>query len=76
MDKTTLKEIFPVETQLINEGKCPVCGELINMADFRDDLSRQEHRITGLCQKDQDKFFDDIATQSSDKDAFTDIITH
>lgn len=39
----------------IAEGKCPVCGREIG--HFRDALSEQEFRISGLCQGCQDRVF-------------------
>jgi len=48
---------FGAEVDLVKEGKCPFCKELVNDADFRDELSRKDHKITGLCQKCQDKTY-------------------
>lgn len=44
-----------------NAGICPFCNKKITFAlsEFRDDLSRKEFRISGLCQKCQDEFFVD-----------------
>lgn len=53
-----IEAVFPEETQNIKEGKCPFCAEPINMDDFKDDLSRKEFEISGMCQKCQDDFFD------------------
>ena len=38
------------------EGLCPFCGREVNMDDFRDDLSRHEFELSGLCQMCQDYF--------------------
>jgi hypothetical protein len=39
-------------------GHCPFCGTNINeFSDFKDELSLAEYRISGLCQKCQDKMF-------------------
>ena len=46
------KEIERAEARL-----CPFCGLPVNMEDFRDELSRKESRISGLCQNCQDEFF-------------------
>lgn len=35
------------------------CAQPINMDDFKDDLSRKEYQISGLCQKCQDSVFGD-----------------
>jgi hypothetical protein len=41
-----------------HEGKCPFCGKLVDpMNEFRDEKSRREFQISGLCQKCQDEFF-------------------
>jgi len=41
----------------VEKGLCPFCGNPVNFEDFRDDLSRREFKISGLCQKCQDEFF-------------------
>lgn len=41
--------------KLMNEGRCPLCK--CKIGDFRDELSRREYKISGLCQKCQDKIF-------------------
>lgn len=39
-------------------GFCPFCNKEVNSpSEFRDALSLKEHRISGLCQKCQDKTF-------------------
>ena len=49
---------FGVDPQL---GRCPFCGEPVDPdldnGEFRDDLSRKECRISGLCQSCQDTVF-------------------
>jgi len=52
-----LKKVFPTERERVSEGKCPFCGETINESDFRDETSRKEFEISGMCQKCQDDFF-------------------
>lgn len=44
-----------VET--VEKGNCPFCGEHVNLDEFRDELSRKEFQISGICQKCQDDFF-------------------
>ena len=34
---------------------CPLCAKPLNRVDFRDDLSKREFCISGLCQACQDK---------------------
>lgn len=48
---------FGKEVALAEGGHCPGCSEKINNLDFRDDLSRKEFGISGLCQKCQDSVF-------------------
>ena len=38
-------------------GKCPFCGKEVTESEFKDELSLREFRISGLCQKCQDEFF-------------------
>lgn len=38
-------------------GLCPSCGKDMKDAKFRDNLSKQEFDISGLCQDCQDKIF-------------------
>jgi len=37
--------------------RCPFCQSVINPDDFRDERSRREFFISGLCQKCQDETF-------------------
>lgn len=53
-----MMEVFPKEMERKDQGKCPFCGKEINPeTDFRDDLSRREFKISGLCQECQDDIF-------------------
>lgn len=36
---------------------CPLCGNPVKMEDFKDDLSRKEFAISGMCQECQDGIF-------------------
>jgi hypothetical protein len=49
--------VFPEKRKLIEEGRCPTCKGRIMAEDFRDDLSRKEYGISGMCQKCQDSVF-------------------
>ena len=42
-------------TQSIIDNICVICGE--DATDFRDDVSRREYTISGMCQMCQDKVF-------------------
>jgi transcription initiation factor IIE alpha subunit len=60
MNKQMLKEAgFDREVKLIEEGRCPCCGEIVNEEDFRDEPSKKEHKISGMCQSCQDSVFED-----------------
>ena len=55
MVRDTLRKLgYHKEVALMEQGICPVCGEAINMAEFRDEVSRRECSISGLCQNCQD----------------------
>jgi len=48
---------FKDEVELVAEGKCPFCRSVITEKSFRDELSKREFKISGLCQVCQDKTF-------------------
>lgn len=50
-----IEEIFPGTAKAIEENRCPLCQQPIT--EFRDELSAREYRISGMCQKCQDKAF-------------------
>jgi hypothetical protein len=61
MDKNFMRKMgFEAELKLIEEGKCPFCTEMVKDSDFRDDLSRKEFKLSGLCQFCQDATFGQI----------------
>lgn len=53
----TMGLIKPGTTDLIKEGKCPMCGEKINVNTFTSELSLKEFVISGMCQECQDGIF-------------------
>ena len=57
MNKDIMKALFPNEVKEVEQGKCPFCHEVVKMEDFRDELSRKEYSISGLCQTCQDEMF-------------------
>lgn len=57
MNKDILEKLFPDMVKLIEEGKCPTCGNAIKIEDFTDPLSVKEFRISGMCQTCQNKTF-------------------
>jgi len=49
---------FDKEVEKVEKGECPFCGsDKVKPEDFRDDKSRREHQISGLCQSCQDEIF-------------------
>lgn len=48
-------KILPAAAEAIKKDICPVCGRPIGQ--FRDELSKREYRISGLCQACQDEVF-------------------
>jgi len=57
--ESVLTSIFGVDRRKsITENKCVFCATPINPeTEFRDECSRREYRISGICQKCQDKTF-------------------
>lgn len=49
---------FKTEVARVKAHKCPFCNKDIIMSRFRDERSRREYKITGLCQVCQDDMFD------------------
>lgn len=48
-------KIFPKMADRIKKSKCTTCNDRI--LKFRDELSRKEYSISGMCQECQDKVF-------------------
>lgn len=58
MNKDIMKKAgFGKEVKAIEEKRCPLCKQKINMREFRDSLSEKECGISGMCQNCQDDFF-------------------
>ncbi len=58
MNKEIMKNAgFKEEVKNVEEGKCPFCKKVVLASSFRDNLSRKEFNISGLCQDCQDKTF-------------------
>jgi hypothetical protein len=49
---------FGKEVAMVKKNKCPFCRRPVKDSDFRDDLSRKEYKISGLCQRCQDETFE------------------
>lgn len=41
----------------VDHNQCPTCGRFVDLKDMRDELSRREFEISGMCQKCQDEVF-------------------
>lgn len=54
------------------QGKCPFCYEIVVHSDFKDEISRREFSISGLCQKCQDKTFYEDMAEARDEDNYED----
>jgi hypothetical protein len=49
---------FGKEVKLIKKGRCPFCCLPVDESDFKDELSKKEFELSGMCQSCQSKFFD------------------
>jgi len=56
MESIGIKEIKEMY-KLKEAGKCPFCSSDVNINDFKDKLSKEEFKLSGLCQDCQDEFF-------------------
>ena len=58
MNKDIMQQMgFGSEVKLVEARKCPFCTKPVDVNDFRNEISRRENSISGLCQKCQDDFF-------------------
>ena len=59
MNKDIMKQAgFSKEVTMVENGVCPTCCKPIDLRyGFRNDKSRREFEISGMCQKCQDEFF-------------------
>ena len=48
---------FKKEVERFESGVCPFCKRDITENEFKDEKSLREYRISGLCQRCQDKMF-------------------
>lgn len=55
MNEKIMDSIFPNTSQRIKDKICPLCEKQIG--DFKDELSKKEYKISGMCQKCQDDMF-------------------
>ena len=60
MNENIMRQVgFNKEMDRVEAGKCPMCNKVINPSEFKDELSRKEFKISGMCQKCQDDIFDE-----------------
>ena len=52
-------QVIKEMVHLVDEGNCPICGTA-GPFKFKDELSRKEFMISGICQKCQDKYFKEV----------------
>lgn len=57
MNKQIMKAIFPEQMENVEKGLCPFCSKEVKEEDFRDEISKREFKISGLCQSCQDETF-------------------
>lgn len=58
MNKEILRKTgFSKEVERVERVQCPFCQKFITEDEFKDELSKREFQISGLCQKCQDKMF-------------------
>ena len=58
MNKKILQQVgFGEEVKAVEQGDCPLCKHKVDKDEFRDELSRKEFEISGLCQACQDDIF-------------------
>lgn len=56
MNKELLKAAgFKEEVAAVEHGFCPICKKPVG--PFKDELSKKEYKISGLCQTCQDEVF-------------------
>jgi len=63
MNSDILRKINPIAFKEIQEGKCPTCTKEAFLSDFKNQISFVEYRISGMCQKCQDKVFKEETTK-------------
>ncbi len=49
---------FGDQVDLVEKGKCPFCKKQVDPGKFKDELTLKEYRISGMCEKCQNDFFD------------------
>ena len=58
MNNKIMRELgFDKEVNNVAQNLCPLCSKPIDLTSFKDDLSKKEYAISGMCQACQDKMF-------------------
>ena len=57
MNKNIVKTFFPEAVKNYENKICPICKTKVDETKFKDTLSKKEFKISGICQKCQDKIF-------------------
>jgi len=58
MNESIMREMgFNVEMDRVEEKKCAFCGKVVDENGFRNNVSKREYSISGLCQACQDLTF-------------------
>lgn len=58
MNKSIMRALgFGEEVTAVERSICPICGNAVDINEFRDKCSLREYRISGLCQSCQDSIF-------------------
>ena len=58
MNEDIIKLLMPKQYNLIQSGKCPICGEKVDLSELTGDYLL-EFNISGMCKKCQDRIFND-----------------
>lgn len=58
VDDLSEKAFGKSQTEAMKKKECVFCHAEIKPEDFRDELSRKEYAISGICQKCQDEVFE------------------
>ena len=58
INEEIIRKMFPEKMERIKNNKCYICNDIINIKDFRDHLSKKVFKISGMCQRCQDRFFE------------------
>lgn len=49
---------FGKEVEAVENCNCPMCKETVSWDSFKDEISKREYRISGMCQKCQDSIWE------------------